>query len=227
MGIYRLSAQSPAPQRISQPIEQLLLEVNTGEKTISMAWDDRFQGLHVFITTTAEATQDDFHFFLEMRTGAWWQDIFANKLHNPLCAAVFDGNLPDDRVTLIGSRDGYVRYLDPSALTDDGSPINSEVWLGPLLTKESDEVMFKSVQTILGVGSGEVDYFVHVGNTAEAAYNSASVRTGKWVAGRNLSNFLRSSGHAIYVRMASSDPWALEYARFTYRTTGPVRRRGI
>lgn len=226
MGIYRVAA-SGQMQRISQQIEQLLADVNTGAKTISMIWDDRFQGLHVFITTTARATAGDFHFFWEARTGAWWMDVFGNKKHNPLCCAILDGNLPTDRVAIIGSWDGYVRFLDPAATKDDGTAIESQVLLGPLLTKDSEELLLKGVQALLAEDSGDVAFKVFVGNSAEAAYNSTSELEGTWTAGRNQTDFIRRSGHAIYVRIDSDVPWAMEWVRMTLKGTGAVRRRGI
>ena len=38
---------------------------------------------------------------------------------------------PDDRVTVIGCNDGYVRKFDATATTDDGTAISSYVYFGP------------------------------------------------------------------------------------------------
>jgi hypothetical protein len=225
MGIYRVAPGS-LPQRISQQIEQLLVDVNTGAKTISLAWDDRFQGLHVFMTTTAAATATDQHFFFEARTGAWWIDVLGHKNFNPLCTMVVDGNLPEDRHTEIGSWDGYIRFLDPDAVKDDGYAINSEVWLGPLLTKDSEELVVHEGQAIMAEDSGDVSYSVFVGKTAEQAFDSDSVLDGTWIAGRNHSDMIRRAGHAVYVRITTDVQWAMELVRFTMRGTGVVRRRG-
>ncbi len=224
MGIYSLQAGG-LPQRISQPIESLLKLVNTGTYTVRLIWDDRFQGLHVFVTYTASQSANQ-HFFYEARTGAWWQDTFANQAHNPLCVCTLDGNLPTDRVALIGSWDGYVRYLNPAATTDDGSNIIGEVVIGPILTKDMDEVMLHEIQAVMSENSGSVTFRVYVGNTAEAALASAAVVTGTWASSRNLANFVRRAGHAIYVRISATTPWAMESIRCRIESLGKVRRRG-
>ena len=223
-GIYVLTPGA-APLRISQQVEQLLQTVNTGANTIRLIWDDRFQGLHVFCTVT-EAPASATHLFWEYRTGAWWTDVFGNDDHNPLCCTVFDGNLPEDRVALIGSWDGYVRYFDAAATTDDGTEIESEVVLGPILTKDMDEVLLKDLQAVLGSESADVGFAVYVGETAEEALESDPVLEGAWTAGRNYSNLVRRSGHAIYVKLTATEPWAIEAVRARIAGTGKVRRRG-
>ncbi len=237
-GIFAMQPGQGAPQRISQQIEQLLTSINTGTYTIRMIWDDRFQGLHVFVTKTGTQTAAT-HYFWEQRAGAgyntpggaWWTDTFANSAHNPLTCTVFDGNDADDRRPLIGSWDGYVRFIDPEGLDDDGYDIESNVILGPLLTKDFDELLCKSLQGILAATSGDVEYAVYVGATAEVALASEPVVTGTWSQssgnGRNLTNLVRRSGHAIYVGLSASAPWALEGIRLAFAGTGKVRRRGV
>jgi hypothetical protein len=223
MGIYAMTAGS-APVRISQPIENLLTSVNTGANTISLIWDDRYQGLHVFVTATAGAAAAT-HLFWEMRSGAWWTDSFAKNNFNPLVCCTFDGNTPDDRVALIGSWDGYVRFLDPDATSDDGNAIASEVWLGPLMTKDFDELMLKDLVPTLAEDSGDVLYAIYVGNTAEAALASDPVATGTWTSARNLATFVRRSGHAVFVQLTATSPWALESIVAKLQALGKVRRR--
>lgn len=225
MGIYRLVPGQGAPQRISQQIEQLLQEKNTGTHTISLIWDDRFQGLHVFVSPTAGAAAAS-HFYYEARAGAWWQDEFANDNHNPLCCCTFDGNLPGDRVPLIGSWDGYVRFFDAEATQDDHYDIASSVTIGPVTTPNLEEVLLKDIQALLGTDSGDVNFAVHVGETAEAALSSTAVATGSWVAGRNYASHIRRAGHALYVKITATNPWAIEAIQGRVTGTGKVRRRG-
>jgi hypothetical protein len=223
-GIFTL-LPGQKPVRISQAIEQQLLNIDTGANTVRAIWDDRFQGCHFFVTPTA-APAATTHFFYEQRTGAWWQDTFANNDHNPLCCCTFDGNDPNDRVSLIGSFDGYVRAISPTASDDDGYPIDSEVIIGPLLTANLDDVLLKSLQAVLGETSGDVQYAVYVGSTAEKALSSDPVLTGTWKAGRNLTNLVRRAGHAIYIKISSTNPWAMESVRVVIAGQGKVRRRG-
>ena len=236
-GIYTL-VPGQAPQRISQQVEQLLANIDTGLNTISLLWNDRFQGLNVFITPTQGVTQyvvqDNSvaqqpvtHFFYEQRTGAWWQDRFANPNHNPLTCVTFDGNTPDDRVPLIGSWDGFVRSIDPFATLDDGWPIASSVILGPILTQDFDDMLLYELQGILGEGSGNVTYNIYVGSTAEKALSSQPVATGTFAPGRNYTSYVRKAGHAIYIEIVAQSPWQLEgiRCRIAGSGLGKVRRR--
>lgn len=223
MGVYSMMPGN-APVRMSQQIEQLLYAIDTGANIIRMAWDDLLQGFHIFVSATASA-QPSTHFFWEQRTGAWWTDVFGNNNHNPLCCVTVDGNLPTDRRALIGSWDGYVRTMDPSAVVDDGTVISSYVVLGPLLTKDLDEMLLKDLQAVLGAFSGQVTYSVYVGRTAELALASVPVFTGVWNAGRNPDNFIRRSGHAIYVKITAANYWSCEAIRAKVATQGRIRQR--
>ncbi len=224
MGIYTM-VPGQQPQRISQQIDQELQPVNTGTKSIRLAWDDRFQGLHVFVTTLANPAAET-HWFWEARAQAWWKQTFGNDDHNPIAVCNFDGNRPDDRAILIGSWDGYVRTFDEDATDDDGTAISSSVVIGPLNTKNMDEILCKELQAVLATGSGSVTYSVYVGATAEGALSSTAVQSGTWQAGRNLSNLVRRAGHAVYVKITSTNQWAMEQVRCLIQTLGKVRRRG-
>lgn len=223
-GIYTL-VPGNAPQRISQPIEQLLTNIDTGTNSIRLLWDDNYQGVHVFVTPLAGPLPAQ-HFFFENRTKAWWVDVFANANHNPLCCCFFDGNDPTDRVGLIGSWDGYARATSPTAATDDGTAIGSVALIGPILTKDMDDVLFKDMQMILGAASGPVAFDVLTGATPEIALAANPVVSGTWAAGRNYTTPVRRSGHALWVRLTASNPWAMEAVRLRVEGMGKVRRRG-
>jgi hypothetical protein len=223
-GIYSMQP-GQMPVRISQQIEAFLQTVNTGANLVTFLWDDLMQGVHVFVTPTASALPAT-HLFWEMRTGGWIEDAFANNNHNPLCCCTFDGNTAGDRRPLIGSWDGYVRELDPSAVKDDGTAISSAVMLGPMLTRDLDDVMTKDLQAVLGELSGQVSFDVYVGTTAEKALTSNPVVSGTWKAGRNLLTPIRRAGHAVYVRISATNYWAMETVRARVEAKYRVRQRG-
>ena len=226
-GVYSL-VPGQAPQRISQGIEQFVMDVDTGDYGIRLLWNDRQQGFHVFITLLEEPAVTT-HLFHEVRTGAWWDDSFANTDFNPLACCTFDGNQADDRVALIGSWDGYVRSIDHTAEDDDGTDIESEVWIGPLNSKDLDRLRVKDLQAVIGQTSGDINYAVHVGETAEKALSSTAAESGTWTvetSGRNFTNLIRRSDHAIYIKLTSTNQWSLESIRVRLAATGKVSRRG-
>jgi hypothetical protein len=227
-GIYKMDpgAGRPQPIRISQQIDPLLATVNTGANTISMIWHRSLQGFFLFCTRTAGPAAA-VHLFYEARTNAWFKVTFKNPMFNPLCCYCVDGNTADDRVAIIGSWDGYVRALNPTALDDDGEPIISKVAIGPLLTNSGDQLKMLDMRVDLAEASGEVRYDIFTGKTAEAALASVSSRGGVIQAGRNSTVSIERSGYALYVQYSASVPWAMESATVNIRGLGPVLRRGV
>lgn len=222
-GIFTL-VPGQQPQRISQAIEQLIQPTDTGTNSIRLIWDDRYQGLHIFITPL-DAPAATTHYFYEQRSRAWWQDKFANNDHNPLTVCVFDGNTATDRVALIGSWDGYVRAVSPDAADDDGTPIESEVLIGPILSKGGDDMMVKDIRPILAEDSSDVAYDVLLGTSAEKAVTSTAVQAGTARAGRNFTFLVRRAAHAVYIKLSSAKAWAMETIHIRYAAQGDVRRR--
>lgn len=213
------------PERMSHPIDNLLEDVDPGEYQILLGWEENRQELHVWVTllSTTLATT---HYVWEKEANAWWTVVFSNSDHNPLCRVHFDGNDRADRRLLIGSWDGYVRSVSTDATDDDGTDIDSEVWIGPFLTNIGDEVLLREVQGILGEDSGDVNYEVYVGQTAEEALSSTAVASGTWSAGRNYNDVVMRAGYAAYIRITSAVPWAMESVRVLVGDQGTVRRRG-
>jgi hypothetical protein len=223
-GVYRM-APSSQPVRISQKINDRLRDVNVGSTLVRMAWDDFCQGLYLFLTPL-DSEEETTNFFWDSRQDAWWPDVFANADHNPRAVHVYDGDAPDDRVMLLGSYDGYLRYFDPAEADDDGTPIASSVTLGPIVDTRLDEFLLKDLQTILGTESSPVSWSVHVGSTAEEALSSSAVESGVWYPGRNNQSPVRRAGHAVYVKLTATSAWSLEVIRARYATRGKVRGRG-
>lgn len=217
-GIYTL-VPGQQPQRITQAIEQLVQDTDTGANRVTMMWDDRFQGVHVWITPIAGVAPAT-HLFFEQRTGAWWQDEYDNDYHNPLCACQFDGNNPQDRVVLIGSFDGVVRFLDPNADNDDGRTIFSNVTFPPILSPGLDDMILDEWQAVLGEDSGDVAWNILLGTTAENALAGGVQETGSWTAGRNATQRVGRRAHAIIPQFTSETQWRMEEVRAVVRTGG-------
>lgn len=212
------------PVRISQAVDELLRVVNTGTNGIRLLWDDEAKEVKIFITPTAAAGAAT-HYVYETRTGAWWKKTFADNNYNPLVCCTLDGNAAADRVSLIGSWDGYVRSLALTATLDDQKDVLSEVWIGPLLSPTFDDMILHEMEAVLGTSSGSVSYAVHVGATAEAALSSTAVSSGTFVAGRNPSKAVRRSGKAVFIKLSGTTSWQFEAIRARVSTRGKVRAR--
>lgn len=217
------------PQMISQSIDHLLRNVNTGDNAINLQWDERNKKLRVFITSLDGPNPDDVHYQWEQRTGAWFPFKYANPDHNPLCCCTIDGNDPDDRVPVIGSFDGVVRTISEEATTDDGTRIDSEVLIGPFVSKDFAELTIRDALPIMGMNSNPVYYDLLTGRSPEEALASVPRETGIWQPGRGFSSYLNWSGHAIYFRIRSRptlpNDWSMESVRITLRDRGRLRAR--
>lgn len=225
MKVYVMGPSS-RPQEVSQPVKQLLQNIDTGEMNIVAGYDNRTQAIHFFITPLAEPGPSR-HMTLELRTMAWSELEFGNRQHDPLCCAEFEGNEPDDRGLFFGSWDGFVRRFDHEAEDDDGTPIESEVAIGPFLTPTLDEVHIPEIQGVMADDSGDVDYEVLTGDTAQEAIESeTAAAAGVFYAGRNYTDPVRVAAKAMYVKLMSTEKWAMESIRIVVGTQGGIRQRG-
>lgn len=210
-GVYRMAPGSP-PQRITAGvIDERLATIDMADKIIRLAWDDRTLGVHVFITDTEGRAST--HYFYSARTEGWFVDRFANVNHNPHSVFVYDADDPDDRAVMMGCQDGYIRKLDPSADSDDGSAIDSYVLLGPMQQRTGEPIVLTSLTSVMGVSSDNAAFSVLRGNSAEDALNAVAVNTGVWSAGRNQQSRRRVAGHAMYVKVSNStlaEDWSME-----------------
>lgn len=213
-----------APTRISAPIEPLLQGIDTGNTIIRLVWDHRHQEVHLYLTPDLVPAVTT-HYTYEYRTQAWQPDTFGNTNLNPLCVVAYDGNLPGDRVVLLGGWDGFVRFIDHNATTDDGTPISSYVLIGPILTQELDEMLLKDIQGVLADASGDVTWDVLAADTAETAIGSVSASTGTFNGGRGPNQPVRVAAHAIYIKLSSTNRWAMETLRTRFAGRGKIRRR--
>lgn len=223
-GIFSL-VPGGQPKRLSQNIEQLVQDVNTGLVRVTMMWDDRFQCVHVWLTPFDGSDTD--HLVFEVRTNAWFQEQYDDPLHNPLCACQFDGNTPEDRVVLIGSFDGVVRFLDPTADTDDGTTIFSTVVFPPILAPGLDDMILTEWQAVLGSDSGPVTWGILAGTTAEQALSQSPQETGTWQGGRNETQFANVRSHVLYPQITAEGAWRMETIRAIVRVGGLKSARAL
>ena len=212
------------PIRVSQKIDKKLENIDLGANVIRMAWDVQRRGMWVFVTPIAGKTPTT-NFFFSEKNESWVTDKHLHIGHQPFAVHVSDGDLAEDRTIFLGGRDGRVRYISDLADDDDGYPINSEVWLGPISTKQQDDIMLCTLRAILSADSGDVTYEVYVGDTVEEARASSRVAWGTWSASKNTINPIERSGFAIFIRIVGVSPWAIEMVRATYKVLGPSRRK--
>jgi hypothetical protein len=138
---------------------------------------------------------------------------------------VFDGNNPSDRRVMLGCQDGYVRYVNFIATTDDGTNIASSVAMGPIKSR-FEQLMLAEVRGELDPSSGSVSWAVKSGVTAQAALTNASSFSGTWAGGLNNLSYIRQAAKAHYLLLSSTAQWGLEKVGAKVSALGAVRERG-
>ena len=179
--------------------------------------ENSFQAAGVFFGFTTPTGASANNWFYDARTQGWFRDSFANTDYNPMAVAVFDGDNPDDRVVLLGGSDGYIRKIDKSLTTDDGTAVESFIILGPLSSGEDDlPLILSEIKAIIDLDGNSVLYEVMVGDTPEAALDSEAATfagDGTLAVGASLTAYPRERGNYIYIKIGTASAstfWALE-----------------
>jgi len=217
-GVYRGSVGQGIQKITIGSIEERMSDIDLDKNLIRLLWNEREQGIHIFITPLNSYTAAT-HYFYDTKANAWWLDKFeavsSNKyIHNPKEIHIFDGLDPDDRVILLGGWDGFVRKWDPAASDDDGTAIDSYAYVGPLVSDAMGLIRLNEMRVQLGKNSDDVTASVFTGTNAEDAYSKTSPHfTSTFVAGRNVSERRRAMAHAMYVKLGNNtvaERWTLE-----------------
>lgn len=203
-GIYRIDPGGGIPQRLTATtIDERLADVDMDTNIFRLVWDDRHLCVRIFITPKDGSATTNYVW--DVRNQAWWPLTFANDDHNPICVLLLSGYSADDRTVLLGCQDGYVRMFDPDASTDDGSGIESFVFLGPFTN-----LTFQEFQATLGNTSGNLTWSIHEADNLEDALSAQACATGQWRAGRNRSQWPKRYLRRGFVKLSSLENWSLE-----------------
>lgn len=210
-GVYRMTPGS-RPESISlDSIEEDLATLDLDNILVKMSWSDREKGFYLHLTALDGSAST--HYFWDMRLQAWWPVVYADATTNPTAVWIFDGDAADDRVQLLGCRDGYIRKIDLAADDDDGTAIDSYVWIGPITNRDRPLLRLDEMNAVIATGSNDVTFAVHAGESAEDAKAASATFSGDWVAGRNRSERRRAQGHAMYVKLSNNtldETWSFE-----------------
>jgi len=177
-----------APTSVSRELlPEELINIDTSSKTVTMAYDIRYRGVHLFIHGGSNTS----HWFIDIKTrlegdkvtAAFWPVSYQADHVASSCHTRRDFTSNESPV-VFGSHDGYLRHLKPSLDEDDGSnAISSHIVFGPFSLGDSTgmfEGKLSSICAALGQNSGDVTWSVHVGQTAEDAVDAAARESGTW-----------------------------------------------
>ncbi len=175
-GLYAIAPNNP-PALLSNNIGFRLKSVNLSTSIVRLAYDAEFEAVMVYITPLAGG--DTVNYVFDTRQKAWWADAFVDDDLNVSATHVYDGDDPDDRVVLIGCRDGRIRRIDSSTSWDDETAsheIDSYVWLGPYMSNSRAPIRARETKLYLGNNTTDtaVSVAFHKGYSAEDAFASSA-----------------------------------------------------
>lgn len=217
------------PERVSlKNIEQRLRGIDFSTHTVRLVWNDADQGLHIFRIPLGAPGDPTEHYFWSARNGGTaWPDTFEATVEPTACYVV-DGDEPEDRVLLLGGRDGFIRKWDPAAGDDDGFAIERSVLVGPLANSEaSREHRFIGPRVVLASDLDGCEYELFA--TDDPAVIGPPRHSGSLVAGRNPMMRTKMRGSYCYIRFFNrqvGQRFAIEEVGMVARPAGRKRVRG-
>lgn len=163
-GLYRISPGGQPESVGNTQYLQYLAATNIGNQYLTLVWDNDRQGMYIFVTPVNTGTAT--HLWFDARTGGLWPLRFPDS-HGPISALVYDGDLADDRVVLMGGRTGLIQRVKLVNRLDDGATISASLTIGPFQPVEHAE---DAIVTALDVTGGE----------PLAAFHAATVFNMQW-----------------------------------------------
>lgn len=159
-GLFRWtpgSRTNPLPVCISAASwNQKFKDIDRGRTVTTLVWDRDRHGMHIYLTPGKVAASPPIHLWYDERcssdeSGAALFPLQVPDAQGPLSAIVYDGDGANDRVPILGGRDGYLRQWTNTAVADDGTAITSYVQFGPFpLGDSNNDGIVSRVNLILG-----------------------------------------------------------------------------
>jgi hypothetical protein len=206
-----------APGGIPQPVsdrklERLFQDIDLTTYYVRMAWNWRQDGLDVFLCPYGSLGGAITSFAWERKTNSFWEDDRSNLGHEITSLCVVDGDRPNDRYMLMGGRDGGLRTWDEQGQTDDGTPIQSQLIIGPLSATDGRlETKLSRLQLLIDnlQGALEIEVFVSSSPGELGEMRKSYIMQ----PGLSPTFSCRVAGGFIWLKLKSQQRWAFESAR--------------
>lgn len=223
------------PQPLSrETIPSELIEIKVQSTRITMEYDMIRQGIDIWLTPEVDGLSGR-HFFYDVKMGFWPQEFPADYQSRASHVHYLPGE--EDRIAIMGGRDGFIRRLDDNSASDDGTAISSECYIGPIRLGAHDtaEGKLAEMTAILAESSDNITWELWVGETPESAYLAATSAdqagtlsrfTGTWNNGMNHREHPRARGACAFIKLTANtadERWALEAIQIRRQIAGRVR----
>jgi len=176
-GIYVLSADDiingRAPTNVTkEAVPKLLDDMGLNRRTdrLSMAYDKTKYGIHISAVQMDGAWKSVF--WIDLRTGGVFPDNYADS-HLQTALYFHDARKKSERRLYAGCQDGYVRQWSDAAKDDDGTAIESNVLIGPIVSdKARTKVHMPELSITTGEDTDKLTVEIFADKTAEAVVSS-------------------------------------------------------
>lgn len=210
------------PVEISRkPLPRELVDIDLGEYLPILGFDLQNNGVHIHLTP--QGASHPLHLWFDWETKGFWPAGYKNQ-HEPMMGIYHFGDVSWTRAYMLGGRDGYVRRHSFASADDDGESYDNRVLYGPLRLglMDNQEGILTELRATLGRTSGDVNWAVLVGASAEEARYAEDFATGTWSAGTNPVARPRARGHTCYLRLegAGAEAWSIESVSAIRVTSG-------
>ena len=228
-GLYSVPSGGGIPVPVSRPtLPAELLDVNPTNNAISMVYDVKHRGVHLSITPNSGSASGT-HYWIDVANPSFWPVTYP-AAKQPISMLRWNP-ISSSSVTniLLGGNDGYIRFVDDSATTDDGTTFTSSILYGPLrLGGAGYEGVLVHMAADLDLNSQNVTCGIFLGQNCESivaavlAANSPFLSY-TWSAGTNHRVYPRCRNAATGLLVTGTAPWAIEDIRILARKGGVTR----
>ncbi len=175
--LWRMNAGSIQPESISQNrLDETFQSIDLNAYRINLIWDRQQQGLHIFFIPNSQPTTSNapVHIYWDQRTDGFWKDQYP-EVQGPTAIHTYDADDPDDRATLLGGWDSYIRLIDSSATNDDGTAIDSFILYPPIVAGGPlNNIRVNRIMVTLDSASDDVTLSAYAEDTPQKAVESAT-----------------------------------------------------
>jgi len=197
------------------------LDPTVSGSKFSLAYDERFRGLHIMVLTGSERIQ----YFYDLQNGGFWKQDLG-----------FDMRLAAELKSIGVGDKSACQFMTGSStydfsLSNTSENIDSELWLGPFaIADQGTTGILASVQAVLGEDSGNVAWSLYVGDSPQEAFNgNRSYLGSNWTRkGLNHRQYPRTRGTVFFIKLedVANSRWTVEEILARVSATGARRVSG-